>query len=72
MVAESTYKIAKDHFNFKPLGAVDIKGKKKPVSVYEVIKPKEEDKTRIDISKEHGFTKFIGRERSSKLLYNKQ
>ncbi|MGH7800588.1 MAG: adenylate/guanylate cyclase domain-containing protein, partial [Thermodesulfobacteriota bacterium] len=45
MVAEDTYKIAKDQFKFKPLGALDIKGKKKPVSAYEVIEPKEEEKT---------------------------
>src|SRR3990172_7923439 len=32
LVAEDTYKIAKDNFKFKPLGALDIKGKKKPVS----------------------------------------
>ena len=68
MVAEDTYKIAKDQFKFKPLGALDIKGKKKPVSAYEVIEPKEEEKTRLEISKEHGFTKFIGREREIEVL----
>ncbi|MDA2919695.1 tetratricopeptide repeat protein [Desulfobacterota bacterium AH_259_B03_O07] len=68
MVSESTYKIAKDYFNFKPLGAVDIKGKKKPVSVYDVISPKEEEKTRLEISKERGFTKFIGREGEIEVL----
>jgi class 3 adenylate cyclase/tetratricopeptide (TPR) repeat protein len=68
MVAEGTYKIAKEHFKFKPLGALDIKGKKKPVSVYEVIEPREEQKTRLEISKEHGFTKFIGREREIEVL----
>jgi len=68
MVAEDTYKIAKDNFKFKPLGALDIKGKKKSVSAYEVIEPKEEEKTRLEISKEHGFTKFIGREREIEVL----
>ncbi|MDA2919696.1 tetratricopeptide repeat protein [Desulfobacterota bacterium AH_259_B03_O07] len=68
MVSESTYKIAKDYFNFKSLGALDIKGKKKPVSVYEVIEPIEEEKTRLEISREHGFTKFIGRAREIEVL----
>jgi len=68
MVAENTYKLAKDHFEFKPLGTRDIKGKKKPVSVYEVIEPKEEEKTRIEVSKEYGFTKFIGRAREIEVL----
>jgi class 3 adenylate cyclase len=68
MITEDTYKIAKDHFKFKPLGDLDIKGKKKPVSAYEIIEPKEEEKTRLEISKEHGFTKFIGREREIEVL----
>jgi len=68
MVAESTYKAAKDHFSFKPLGDLEVKGKKKAVSVYEVLETSEKEKTRIEISEEHGFTKFIGREREIEVL----
>lgn len=67
-VAEDTYKIAKDYFRFKPLGALDIKGKKKKVSVFEVIESREEERTRLEISKEHGFTKFICRQREIEVL----
>lgn len=67
-VAESTYKTAKDHFNFKPLGDLKIKGKKNAVSVYEVIGTSEKEKTRIEISEERGFTKFIGRDREIEIL----
>jgi class 3 adenylate cyclase/tetratricopeptide (TPR) repeat protein len=66
--AEDTYKLAKDHFNFRSLGPINIRGKKKPVSVYEVIEPREREKTRIEISEERGFTKFIGREREIEVL----
>jgi class 3 adenylate cyclase/tetratricopeptide (TPR) repeat protein len=67
-IAEDTYKLVKDHFNFRSLGPLVIKGKKKPVSAYEVISPREVDKTRLEISKERGFTKFIGREREIEIL----
>ncbi|MGB7292191.1 MAG: adenylate/guanylate cyclase domain-containing protein [Thermodesulfobacteriota bacterium] len=67
-IAEDTYKLVRDHFNFRSLGPLDIKGKKKPVSVYEVIEPRKEEKTRLEISKELGFTKFIGREREIEVL----
>jgi len=68
MVAESTYKAAKDHFSFKPLDYLKIKGKRKAVSVYEVLETSEKEKTRIEISEEFGFTKFIGREREIEIL----
>jgi class 3 adenylate cyclase/tetratricopeptide (TPR) repeat protein len=67
-IAEDTYELVKDHFNLRSLGPLKIKGKKKPVSVYEVVSPKEEDKTRLEISKERGFTRFIGREREIEVL----
>jgi class 3 adenylate cyclase/tetratricopeptide (TPR) repeat protein len=67
-IAEDTYKLVKDHFNFRSLGPLDVKGKKKRVSVYEVISPKEEGKTRLEISKERGFTRFIGRKREIEVL----
>jgi class 3 adenylate cyclase/tetratricopeptide (TPR) repeat protein len=67
-IAEDTHKLVKDHFNFRPLGPIDIKGKKKRVSVYEVIEPRGEGRTRLEISKERGFTRFIGREREIEVL----
>jgi len=67
-IAEDTYKMAKDYFKFEPLGPIRIKGKKKLVKAYKVIESKEEEITRIEISKEQGFTKFIGREREIEVL----
>ncbi len=67
-IAEDSYKLVKDHFSFRSLGPLEIKGKKKPVSVYEVIEPRGREKTRIEISEERGFTRFIGREREIEVL----
>lgn len=67
-IAEDTYKMAKDYFKFEPLGPIRIKGKKKPVKAYKVIESKKEERTRIEISKEQGFTKFIGRQREIEVL----
>ncbi|MCK5391864.1 MAG: tetratricopeptide repeat protein, partial [Deltaproteobacteria bacterium] len=67
-IAEDTYKMAKEYFKFEPMGPTRVKGKKKPVKAYKVIESKEREKTRIEISKEQGFTKFIGREREIEVL----
>jgi tetratricopeptide (TPR) repeat protein len=67
-IAEDTHKLVKNHFNFRSLGPIVIKGKKKPVKAYEVIEPRKEEKTRIEISEERGFTRFIGREREIEVL----
>jgi adenylate cyclase len=41
IISESTYEIVKDKFNCKPLGQVSVKGKEKPVNIFEVLKTEE-------------------------------
>ncbi|MBW1852720.1 MAG: adenylate/guanylate cyclase domain-containing protein, partial [Deltaproteobacteria bacterium] len=41
MVSENTYTLAMDFFEFKPLGKVQVKGKKEALESYELIKPSE-------------------------------
>lgn len=42
MITGDAYKIAKNYSKFNPLGALGIRGKRKPVTVYEVIEQKED------------------------------
>jgi class 3 adenylate cyclase/CHASE2 domain-containing sensor protein len=41
IVSETTYKLVKDKFNFKELDTIKVKGKEKPVKIYELIEAKE-------------------------------
>jgi len=42
MISESTYNLVKDHFVTRPLDLIRVKGKQKPVKVYELIAHKNE------------------------------
>ena len=54
-------------FRFEALGEKEIKGKEKPVKIYQVIAPSAK-RTRFDISAERGLTPFVGRQRELELL----
>ena len=62
-VSKNVYSIAKDYFEFAPLGKMEIKGKKKPQETYELIRVGKE-KTRFRASASRGLTKFVGRKNS--------
>ena len=62
LVSSDTYKIARDFFNFDPLGKVEVKGKEEPVEAYQLIEAGEVE-TRIGASVARGLTKFVGRQR---------
>ena len=66
-VTEDTFKCTEGFFRFEALGRKEIKGKEKPVSVYQVIAPSTR-RTRFDVSTERGLTPFVGRERELELL----
>ena len=66
-VTEDTFKLTEGFFRFEALGEKEIKGKKKPIKVYQVIAPSTR-RTRFDVSAERGLSKFIGRERELDLL----
>ncbi len=66
-VTEDTFKLTEGFFRFEALGEKEIKGKEKPLKVYQVIAPSTR-RTRFDVSAERGLSRFIGRERELELL----
>ena len=66
-VTEDTFKLTEGFFRFEALGEKEIKGKEKPMKVYQVIAPSTR-RTRFDVSAERGLSRFIGRERELDLL----
>ncbi len=64
---EDTFKLTEGFFRFEALGEKQIKGKEKPMRVYQVIAPSTR-RTRFDVSAERGLSKFVGRERELELL----
>jgi class 3 adenylate cyclase/tetratricopeptide (TPR) repeat protein/energy-coupling factor transporter ATP-binding protein EcfA2 len=62
LVSSYTYKIARDFFNFEPLGKVKVKGKKEPLEAYQLIEAGEVE-TRIEAAVARGLTRFVGRKR---------
>jgi class 3 adenylate cyclase len=66
-VTEETFKLTEGLFRFEALGEKEVKGRKEPVNVYQVIAPSTR-RTRFDVSAERGLTPFVGRERDLELL----
>jgi class 3 adenylate cyclase/tetratricopeptide (TPR) repeat protein len=66
-VTEETFKLSEGMFRFEALGERKIKGKEKPVKVYQVIAPST-IRTRFDVSAERGLTPLVGRSRELELL----
>ena len=66
-VTGDTFQLTEGFFRFEALGEKEIKGKEKPVKVYQVISPSNR-RTRFDVSAERGLTPFVGRERERELL----
>ena len=67
LVSRHTHRLARNFFEFKSLGKIEIKGKKEPQEVFELIKVGEVD-TRIGASVAKGLTRFVGRKRSMATL----
>ncbi len=59
-VAERTARLARGFFRLRDLGAFEIKGARGPVRVYELQGPGEL-RTRLDLSRARGFSRFVGR-----------
>jgi len=66
-VAENTYRLTEGYFDFKPLGEIEVKGKKEPVKSYELLGVGRV-RTRLRVSEMRGLTPFVGRERELELL----
>ncbi len=66
-VTEDTFNLTEGLFRFEALGEKSVKGKEKPMKVYQVIAPSTR-RSRFDVSAERGLSRFIGRERELELL----
>jgi class 3 adenylate cyclase/tetratricopeptide (TPR) repeat protein len=66
-ISDETFKLTEGLFRFEALGEKEIKGKEKPLKIYQVIAPSTR-RTRFDVSAERGLTQFVGRERELDLL----
>jgi len=61
LVSESTHKLAEGYFEFKALGATQLKGIPAPLSVYEVL-GLGALRTRLQLAAHRGLARFVGRE----------
>src|SRR5712691_7233883 len=61
VVSEHTHKLTEGYFEFKSLGAAQVKGVSEPVKIYEVlgIGPL---RTRMEIAARRGLVRFVGRQ----------
>jgi len=66
-VTEDTFRLTEGLFRFEALGVREVKGKERPVNVYQVIAPSTR-RTRFDVSAERGLTPFVGRDRELEIL----
>jgi class 3 adenylate cyclase/tetratricopeptide (TPR) repeat protein/energy-coupling factor transporter ATP-binding protein EcfA2 len=61
------YRLARDFFEFEPLGEIQVKGKEASLEAYELIRPGKVG-TRIEAATAKGLTKFVGRKRETSAL----
>ncbi len=61
LVSESTHKLADGYFEFKALGATQVKGIPEPLVVYEVV-GLGALRTRLQLAARRGLARFVGRE----------
>jgi adenylate cyclase len=66
-VTEHTAKLATGFLDLEDLGEFDIKGASRPVRVFELAGVGQA-RSRFDLSRERGFTRFVGREREMSTL----
>ena len=67
LVSRNTHKIAKDFFEFKAIGKIEVKGKAETQEVFELLETGEVE-TRFKASVAKGLTKFVGRKTSMPAL----
>lgn len=67
LVSDHTYRLAREFFEFHPMGKVQVKGKQEPVEAYRLVRPTEVE-TRIAASAARGLTRFVGRKREIRTL----
>ncbi len=60
LVSDHTHRLARDFFDFEPLGKIAVKGKEEPQETYELLKAGKVE-TRIEAAVAKGLTRFVGR-----------
>ncbi|MFC1833766.1 adenylate/guanylate cyclase domain-containing protein [Thermodesulfobacteriota bacterium] len=68
LVSEQTYKVARDFFEFKSVGEIEIKGKQVPHRAYELEKPTDIE-TRMEASVARGLKELVGRDDALETLF---
>ena len=68
-LTEHTYKLVAGYFDCDDMGLVSVKGLAGKVRVYRVT-GESGDRARIDVARERGFTRLVGRERELALLHH--
>jgi class 3 adenylate cyclase len=64
---EQVRKLCEGYFLFSGLGPTKVKGVTEPVNVYEVMGPGPL-RTKLDVSRARGFSRFVGRESDMQTL----
>jgi len=59
-VSDNTYRLTEGYFEFKPLGEIEVKGKKELVKAYQLL-GLGHVKTRLGVAEMRGLTPFVGR-----------
>jgi class 3 adenylate cyclase/tetratricopeptide (TPR) repeat protein len=67
VVSGNTHKMTREYFTFESLGEVEVKGKRAPQEVYELVQASEVE-TRMEASEARGLTRFVGRQREMQAL----
>jgi predicted ATPase len=67
LVSKNTQRIVQHYFEFNALDKIEVKGKKEPQEVFELLAPSEVE-TRFDASVAKGLTRFVGRRNSMAAL----
>ncbi|EHP41322.1 ATP synthase subunit beta [Cupriavidus basilensis OR16] len=68
LVSESTYRLTEGYFQFKELGAAQVKGIPQPLAVYELL-GLGALRTRPQVAAQRGLARFVGREAELESLY---
>ncbi len=67
LASANTHRLARDFFQFRSLGKLDVKGKEDPQEAYEIQRATD-IATRIEAAAVKGLTRFVGRERERTTL----
>jgi class 3 adenylate cyclase len=66
-LTENTAELARGFLDLRDLGEIEIKGASRPVEVFELVGVGQA-RSRLDLARERGFSRFVGREREIERL----